>query len=148
MKPIEDIEGLLSGNLGVMKALFSLIKLEARLAGLSIAPLLISLVMLLIVIATIWATAMLMLGLGFYYLFNNALAASGLTLLVNIIILAILSKVIFTNIKHMSFEKTRNFFSQYYPKESENHEFKEGTTRSYSRNGEKISVRTDAGDTP
>jgi len=122
MKVIEELEGLVSSKWGVVTSLISLIKLEARLAGLSIVPLLLNLFVLFIVLTTVWLTAMVMLGYGILHLYGSGMIAISSVLLINIVALAILIKYLTFNLKKMSFEKTRHYFSS--NQEPDDHEQK------------------------
>jgi len=107
MKVIEELEGLVSSKWGVVTSLISLIKLEARLAGLSIVPLLLNLFVLFIVLTTVWLTAMVMLGYGILHLYGSGMIAISSVLLINIVALAILIKYLTFNLKKMSFEREK-----------------------------------------
>ena len=118
MKLFDQIEGLVSGKLNVIKTVVSLIKLEARLAGLSVYPLLINVCMLFIVLITVWLSTMLLLGYLSIMAFSNAITAILIVLLINIMVFIGLLKYLMFNLKNMSFEKTREYFAH---KESDEH---------------------------
>ena len=137
MKLIEELEGLVSSKWGVITSLISLMKLEARLAGLSIAPLLLNLFVLFIVLITVWFTAMAMLGYGVFHLYGSGMIAISSVLLINIVALTILIKCLSLNLKKMSFEKTRNYFSS--NQEPDDHEQKAADVRD-SSDGRNLAV--------
>ncbi|MDI1352881.1 MAG: hypothetical protein PSV35_08995 [bacterium] len=112
MKLLEHLEGFISGKFHVAKTLLSLIKLEARLAGLSVFPLLLNLCLLFIVLMSVWFTTMLMLGYCFMLWIESPLAALFMVLALNLILLLMLIKYLTFNLKNMSFEKTRGYFSK------------------------------------
>lgn len=125
MTILEQLEGLVSAKIGVFKSIFSLIKLETRLAGLSIFPLLLTLGMLLIVLFGVWTTSMCALGIGIYNLVHHLLLSVGLVLLVNVVMLLGLLKYLQFTLKNLSFAKTRAYFSQ---KEGADYEQLQSTT--------------------
>lgn len=112
MKIIEELEGYVSNKIGIVSTLLSLFKLEARLAGLSIYPLLINLCMLLITLLTTWCTVMLLVGYFVYIYFGTLVLGLALVFMLNLILIACLLKYLTYNLKSMSFMKTRKYFSQ------------------------------------
>jgi hypothetical protein len=134
MKAIKDIEGLVSSNMGVIKALFSLMKLEARLAGLSLANILLTLMLLFVVILTAWECLFLLIGFALFQVFNSALIATAITLTLNLILLVGLIRYVMVNLKHASFEKTRKFFSQF-TQDNKDYEFEKGANGSHREDG-------------
>lgn len=135
MKIIEEIEGLVSSKLAVMKTMMSIIKLETRLAGLSIFPLLLNVCMLLIVLMTLWASTMTLLGYFLIVTFDNPMLAIGSIVLLNLAIILGLSKYLAFNLKQMSFEKTREYILN-----KENEHGKETINRSDCNEGKNITI--------
>lgn len=111
MKILEHIEGLVSGKLAIVKMVMQMVKLEARLAGLSVYPLLINLCMLLIVLMTTWLAATVLMGYGLLLAFERPVVAILSVLVLNIVLLGVLLNYLSFNLRKMSFEKTREFFS-------------------------------------
>lgn len=111
MKIIEELEGLVFGKIAIFKMVIELVKLETRLAGLSVFPLLINLSLLLIIAMSTWAIMMFLIGYGLFIAFANLLLASVLVFLLNLITLVMLLNYLSFNLKKMSFEKTRAFLS-------------------------------------
>lgn len=111
MKIFEHIEGLVYGKLSIVKMVMEMVRLEARLAGLSVYPLLINLCMLLIVLMTTWLVAMVLMGYGVLLAFERPLVAIISVLALNVVLLGVLLNYLSFNLKKMSFEKTREFFS-------------------------------------
>lgn len=107
MKLLNHFEGFISGNIKVVSTFFSLIKLEAKLAGLTVLPLLFNLCMLFVVLMTVWISAMGLLGLSVNLLIKNAIASVSLILFVNLVLLFILKKSLVSNLNKMTFVKTR-----------------------------------------
>ena len=122
MRLIKELEGLISNQLSVIKTCLSMTKLEAKLAGLSVVPLLINVCFLLVCVMSTWVTAMVILG---YILMQTLgsipLALSGVFIF-NMLTLALLFLYLRFNLKKMSFEKTRAYLSRY--KELKNNELK------------------------
>jgi hypothetical protein len=112
MNFLDHLEGFITGNLKVIKTFLSLIKLEARLAGLSIFPLLLNLCMLLIIFMSVWIAAMVLLGYCIFIWGESPLGAMASVLGINIALLLSLMKYLSFNLRKMSFEKTRQCFSQ------------------------------------
>ena len=140
MKILEQIESLVSGKLSTLKLLIGIVKLEARLAGLSIFPLLLNLSLLLIILMTTWLVGVLLLGYGLLVVFKSFLLASLSVLFLHIILVGILLNYLSFNLKKMSFEKTREYFSTTMGNE---HERLEKTDHcETSRDGKEIKVPT------
>lgn len=112
MKFFEQLEGLVNGQLSVIKTLIDLIQLETRLAGLSVYPLLVNLCGLLIVLMTVWSLGMILLGYWFAFVFGHVIWSVLLLLLINMGLLFSLLYYLLFNLKKMSFEKTRRYFSK------------------------------------
>ena len=112
MRLLEQIEGLASNFFGSLNAVLSIIKLEARLAGLSVYPLLLNVCMLFIILTTVWLSLMLLVGYLFTLLFVNIIIAIGLVTLLNIGLFILLLKYLQFNLGNMSFQKTRDYFSK------------------------------------
>lgn len=111
MKLIEEIEGFLAGQFNTVRSLVSLVGLEAKLAGLSIFPLLINVCMLFAVFFSFWFSVMFLLG----YLIAiplGTLLAIIIIVLINLCLLLVLIKYLAFNLKNMSFVKTRAYFSK------------------------------------
>jgi len=130
MSVLEQVEGLVSAKLSVIKNLLTLVRLEARLAGLSIFPLLLNLCLLIIIISTVWLSTMVLLGVGLFSVLNNALLSISVVLLLNLGLLFGLLKYLTYNLKNLSFEKTRAYFSN---KESTHYDKLEKTNKSPNR---------------
>ncbi len=111
MKILDHIEGLVSGKMAIFKMAIKIIQLEARLAGLSVFPLLLNLCMLLIVLMTGWLVTMVVIGYGVTLVYPSFLVAILSVLVLNVVLLGILLLYLSYNLKKMSFEKTREFFS-------------------------------------
>ncbi|CEG56977.1 hypothetical protein [Legionella fallonii] len=114
-KFFEHIEGLVNSKISVLKTLFSIFKLEARLAGLSVYPLLLNVCMLFVILITLWLSTMLVIGYLAMLFLQTLLQATLFIILVNLILFFILLKYLTFNLSNMSFEKTRAYLS---PKES------------------------------
>ncbi|WED43697.1 hypothetical protein [Legionella cardiaca] len=106
MNFIEHLERLIFGKIAVAKGLMTLLQLEAKLAGLNIVPLLLSIGALMALFFSGWLTVMVLIGywLTFWFGFLIALIV---ILLLNIIALFLVIKSLISCIRQMSFEKTR-----------------------------------------
>ncbi len=120
MEVFKQLEALVAAKISVIKTVYSLIRLEARLAGLSVFPLVLNICMLLVVLITVWLTAMLLAGyfvylaLGYWGLgaSNRFLFSILFVLLCNVGCLLGLVKYLSFNLNNMSFQKTRRYFSR------------------------------------
>lgn len=145
MNVLEHIEGLVSTKLQVFKTVISLIKLEARLAGLSIAPLILNICMLFVVFITVWLSTMFLVGYLTLIACNNLIISTLIVLFLNLGLLLGLYKYLGFNLKSMSFEKTRAYFSE---NESPHHDKLEKTSNeSDFKNREDITKPTNSSDT-
>lgn len=111
MEFLEQFKNLVSGYFDLGKTFVSLVKLEARLAGLTLVPLLLNLVLLLVIGLSGWLCAMSLIHYLFYSLTGGFLSATALVLVCNLLVFILLIKRLERNIKNMSFEKTREFLS-------------------------------------
>ncbi|WP_419420590.1 hypothetical protein ACNVED_04615 [Legionella sp. D16C41] len=110
MKFFEHLEGLISSKIEFAKNFWALFKLEAKLAGLNIYPLFINLALLPILLLTIWFSTMTLIGYIVAVLSGHVWLGIVAVLLLNAIILAIVVKRLISNVRQMSFEKTRACF--------------------------------------
>lgn len=139
MKFFEQLEGLVFGKMDVIKTLFSIMTLEARLAGLSIYPLLLNICLLLMVLMTVWLVGMFLLGYVCNQMFKNPIFAMSFVLLLNLsALLGLLSYLTF-NLKKMSFEKTREYILT---RENHDDRFEKEINSQNCRDGEQITVST------
>lgn len=115
---LEQLEGLVSNQLAVFKTCISITKLEARLAGLSVAPLLVSVCLLFIGFISVWLSGMTLLGYSLMLVTDNILITLGSVFIINCFVVGIVYTRLRCNLKNMSFEKTRAFIS----KAKESHE--------------------------
>ncbi len=112
MRLIHEMEAFVSSQFNVIKTGLSMTRLEAKLALLSIYPLIITVCMLFVVLLSTWFTTMGMLVYELMHLANSLILALSGVLLLNIIMLAILLKYLSINLKNMSFEKTRAYLAR------------------------------------
>jgi hypothetical protein len=136
MEALKHLEELVSAKKSVIKNAYALFSLEAKLAELSAFPLVVNICMLFVVLLTLWFTAMFVLGY-FLLLANYGLLLSiGLILLINIGLLLALLKYLFFNLKSMSFQKTREFFSK--NKREEHEKLKEPSNSTNCKSKQRI----------
>lgn len=110
MSVLDELEGLVADKLNAIKTLFSMTKLEVKLARLSVVPLVITACMLLVVVMAGWGSVMGMLGYAVLLLSHNILLSFTAALLLNLILFFLLKRYLVFNIRQMSFEKTRKYF--------------------------------------
>lgn len=112
MQILEDIEGLVSNKIEVFKTILTIVKLETRLAGLSIYPLIFNIAMILVVLITVWSSLMVLMGHSLMYWFSSFILGVLGVLGLNLLIAWGLFQYLSFNLKNMSFEKTRAYFNQ------------------------------------
>lgn len=143
-KFFEQIEGLINSKISVFKTLFSIFKLEARLAGLSVYPLLLNVCLLFVILITLWLSIMLVIGCCAMLFLHTILQATFFIILLNLILFFILLKYLTFNLSNMSFEKTRAYLS---PKEdSKDGQFKTPIAQRDSETGTSITSSTKTSD--
>jgi hypothetical protein len=117
MKFINHLEGLLVSKYTIAKALLTLFKLEAKLAGLNIAPLLISIGAITALCFSGWLLLVMLIAYPIMLLLNPFVALF-IIFALNVLALGFAVKSLMLCVKQMSFEKTRALLTQYQPKES------------------------------
>lgn len=132
MKAIDELTSLVSSKLEVFKAIFSLIKLEIRLAGLSVFPLLLNLCLLIVILLSTWISIMVLGGYVLEKLFDSIFLALVSVCGLNILFFIILLRYLKFNLKKMSFEKTRQILAD--TKGSNTHDLQERDNTGHSRN--------------
>ncbi len=111
MRLLNELEGYVSSQFSVIKTALTMTKLEAKLAGLSLYPLLINVCFLLVCLTSTWVTLMVAFGYVLVYFFGSLPLAFSGVLLLNIITAGLLLKYLRFNLKQMSFQKTRAYLS-------------------------------------
>ncbi len=109
MQVFNALEGLVSNKLEEVKLFISMVTLEARLAGLSIFPLIATVCLFFVVLMAAWLATMCMLGYAVMLACGNVIIAIACTLLFNMMVLYLLFIYLQFNLKKMSFEKTRQY---------------------------------------
>jgi hypothetical protein len=142
MKIIEEIDALVSSKISQIKTMLTIVKLEVRLAGLSVYPLLLNICMLAVVLMSVWFSCMLLLGHCFMLLFDNMLIAISSIIFLNGALSVGLFKYLKFNLQKMSFEKTRGFISN---KENEDHERKKKNNFTNSQDGNNTALSKSEG---
>lgn len=112
MELLEQISGLIISKIKIIESLFSIFKLEARLAKLSIVPVLVNILLLFVVIITTWFIAMALIALLALPTLHNPLYVALGILLINLLCFYGLTRWLKSNLQKMSFEKTREYFSE------------------------------------
>lgn len=111
MKFLEDLEGFVSGKVDILKNFLILLKLETKLAGLSIFPLLVTVCLLFAVLISWWLSFLMMLGYGTLILTGSPWGMILTLIVMNSACIFFIFKYLLFNLKNMSFEKTRAFFA-------------------------------------
>lgn len=119
MKIVEEVVGLVSEQLMIFKTLLSIVKLETRLAVISLYPVLLIVCLLFIVGMTLWLSIISLFGYLALLAFEGPLLSILSVLLLNLCVFFGLFKVLHFHLKNMSFEKTREYFL---PKENHHDE--------------------------
>ena len=132
MKLLEEIEGLVSSKVRGVKTMIAIAKLETKLAGLSVFPLLLNVVLLLMIAIAIWFVSMGLLAYGLVAITSNILLAITLVLFLNLILFFVLLSYLKFNLKRMSFEKTRELMAK---REKPSHESETRNLEQNSSNG-------------
>lgn len=111
MKLFTELEGFVTGKISLVKMLVSLIRLEARLAGQSVYPLLFNACLLLTLLITTWATAVVLIGYGLLLVSGSLIVTLLLVLLIHLALLALSAGRLKTNLHCMSFARTRHYLN-------------------------------------
>ena len=113
MSVFKEIEGLIANQVLVIKACLSTTKLEAKLAGLSVFPLLVNVCLLLVGVMSTWLTAQAFIGYTLMQTFDSITVAFVGTFALNLLAVVLLLFYLRFNLKKMSFEKTRAYLASY-----------------------------------
>lgn len=144
MNILDEIISLVSEKIIVFKTVGTIIKLETRLAGLSIIPCLWSVGLLFLVVGGMWLLVQALLTYFFIEVFNNIPLGIFLTLSVNVGVFIILIYYIVYNLKRMSFEKTRAYLS--HMERGRDESVEKTIDRRNSHDGKKITIPPGEGD--
>lgn len=133
MRLLEEFNGFIADKTSVIRTLLAIAKLEAKLAGLSIIPLLLNLMLLSMICLLCGMSIMALLGYGLFLLTHQWLLALSGVLLVNLILLTVLLKYLSYHTKNISFERTRKYLKLVsLERKTVNHELKR-TNSSHAR---------------
>ncbi|MBA2711076.1 MAG: hypothetical protein H0U57_10860 [Tatlockia sp.] len=105
---IKHVESFVSRKLDITKDIFRLSMLEAKLAAMNLAPLLINLGTVIVVLLTIWLTIMVFIGELVYIFTELPLVAIGTVLVLNLLLIIFLARDIKNRIQEMTFSRTRD----------------------------------------
>lgn len=111
MRALYELSGFFSSKWDALKTLTTLIRLEAKLAALSVMPLVVCLLLLMIVATTTWLVSLLLIGYGLWWWLHNMVITLLSLLLVNLLIGLGLFKKIIAYLKQISFTHTRSCLS-------------------------------------
>lgn len=108
MKFLEHLEGLVSSKIEAAKGIYTLFKLESQLASLNIFALIGNSALLIATVFGAWLSGMCLLGYGISLVLGGSYGGSLASILIlNLMVLLLVFKRIKTNLKNISFEKTR-----------------------------------------
>lgn len=107
MKLTGHFAGLISSRFAVVRDLFSLIMLEARLAGASLMPLLILLCIFFVLFMSFWLILIGLISYIFWILLGDILLVINIIFLLNLLLLFVILKSIKIRANRISFAKTR-----------------------------------------
>ncbi len=143
MSVFVEVESLVVAQIEVIKTAVAILKLETRLASLSVYPLLLALCLLLVGLMGMWAATMLALGYMLAWIVPNTLLCILAMLMFNsLIVVAVLRYMLF-NLKNMSFEKTRQYIAN---KENAYVQSKKTADSRHHRDATNIAVPTKTSD--
>lgn len=108
MKFFEHFEGIISNKFAIAKDIYSLFKLEAKLAGLNLQSLLINFSLLIAFVITFWLTLMILAGDLVFILTQRPLIAILVIFFVNLVATLILARNLKHCLQQMSFARTRD----------------------------------------
>ena len=107
----EHLSSFVSNKIDLVKNLFTVFRLEAKLAQLSIVPLILNIIILFVIMMTIWCGLMILGGYLVMILGASLIKALILTLCFNLLLLLGLIKYLSFNANNISFKQTRAYFS-------------------------------------
>ena len=111
MKFLESLEGYVCDYLAEIKAMLVMVKGEARLAGMSVLPLLSALVFLFAVLITTWCSLLVLMGYFFFMATGSVLMSLSGVFVINLLLFFCCMFSVKFNFRQMTFEKTRHYFS-------------------------------------
>ncbi len=118
MQVFEEISELVSGKLKLYQTLAKMVKLEARLAGLSIFPMMMTLAILIVFCLSFWVSSLILLGYLLYQVFHSFLIAIVLVVILNVVSVALAIRALISNIKNLSFARTRKYLLHQHGKDN------------------------------
>lgn len=142
MEALKQVEHLVSTRIALVKTLLTMMRLEARLAGLSVFPLVLNICLLLVVFMACWLLFSLLMGYGILFVSNSFPLSLCFVFLFNLCALLGLAKYLTFNLKNMSFEKTRAYFSQ--NKSIEDEQFEKAVDKTNSGSEHDVTSSADA----
>lgn len=107
MKFVSELEGLVSKRVSIIKGIYKLSLLEAKLAGKSIFPFFVCLIFLMTVTCVLWASFILMLGLILLTYFNNLLLVLPMLIIIQGGLFLIMMRKLRGYLQDMGFARTR-----------------------------------------
>ena len=108
---IEETISLVSSQFQLIKTCLSITRLEAKLAGLSVYPLLILVCLLMVCFMGLWCSIFCFLGYVLLEVLGHLMLVMGLLCLIHAVFVGIILRCLHVYLKRMSFEKTRAYLS-------------------------------------
>lgn len=108
MNFFKRLESYFASKFNITKDIFSLFKLEAKLAAMNIPGLLINISLLTVILLTIWMTLMLLLGDLIFSFTKQPLVAITSVLFINLLPIFFIIKDLKLRLQQMSFARTRD----------------------------------------
>ncbi len=105
-----ELEGLIGNKFASIKTLLSMTALEAKLTQLSVAPFLITSAVFSVVLLTLWAMLMGILGCLIWEMQHRLLWVFCSLFVLNCLMLFALQYWVRYHLRNMSFQKTRQYF--------------------------------------
>lgn len=112
MNPLHHLKDLIFSEAGIVRNILDIARLEARLARLSIGPLLLNLAILIVIGLGFWFALMVGVGYLLGILFHNILLGIVGVIVIHMIFMGFLIYWLLYNLKNISFKHTRKIFSQ------------------------------------
>jgi hypothetical protein len=112
MKLIEDVEQFIESQLNSVRMLFDLVRLEAKLARMTLVPLVINFCLILVSIIMLWLSAMGLVGYVLIRLSNPIWLTLIIILILNFSLLFGLLRYLTFNLTALSFSQTRRHLTK------------------------------------
>lgn len=109
MNALEEVVGLVEGKIDRFKTLWTIFKLETRLAGISIVPLILNVCLLMVLSMGMWVSMVSLCGYVIWSVTHHLFLTLTLIMVLQLFLSLFLVKWLSFNVRKMSFEKTRAY---------------------------------------